>query len=171
MGSSPKYPPEFLGAMIKLLGDEGGYVNDPSDPGGETNWGISKREYPDLDIKNLTRDAAMAIYYRDWWQKYHYNLLPPEVAAKVFNLAVDIGPGPAALCIQRALRANQAWHRAEFPNIGPMTTETARRVYAQVPAALMAALRSELAAWYRVEAMRRGKDKEFLKGWLNRAYE
>ena len=36
-------------------------MNDPSDPGGETNWGISKREYPDLDIKNLTRDEAKAV--------------------------------------------------------------------------------------------------------------
>ncbi|MFZ0887215.1 MAG: glycosyl hydrolase 108 family protein [Candidatus Binataceae bacterium] len=165
------YPAEFLGAVANLLGNEGGYIDDPEDPGGETKWGISKREYPDLDIKNLGRAAAIAIYYRDWWMRYRYDALPAEVGAKIFNLAVDIGPGPAAICLQRALRANQAWWRDEFPNIGPMTKETTGRVYAREPAALMAALRSELASWYRVEAMRQNKDKEFLKGWLNRAYE
>ena len=46
-----------------------GYVNDPKDPGGETNYGISKRAYPDVDIKNLTEDGAKDIYKRDYWDK------------------------------------------------------------------------------------------------------
>ena len=44
-----------------VLHHEGGYVNDPKDPGGETNYGISKRAYPDVDIKNLTEDGAKDI--------------------------------------------------------------------------------------------------------------
>ncbi len=43
---------------------EGGYTNDPRDPGGETNWGISKRAYPNLDIKNLAMEEAKRIYKR-----------------------------------------------------------------------------------------------------------
>ena len=49
----------------KVISHEGGYSNDAKDPGGETNFGISKRAYPQVDIKNLTRDAAKQIYKRD----------------------------------------------------------------------------------------------------------
>ena len=50
-----------------VLESEGGYVNDKNDAGGETNLGISKRAYPDLDIKNLTREQAKQLYYQDYW--------------------------------------------------------------------------------------------------------
>lgn len=53
--------------MERLLDHEGGYVNDPRDPGGETKFGISKRSYPSVIIKELTREQALAIYYRDFW--------------------------------------------------------------------------------------------------------
>ena len=55
-------------AIPIVLENEGGYVNDPADPGGETKYGISKRSYPALDIKNLTVEQATAIYLRDFWQ-------------------------------------------------------------------------------------------------------
>ena len=45
----------FDDAVEIVLQNEKGYVNDPADPGGETNWGISRRAYPHLDIANLTR--------------------------------------------------------------------------------------------------------------------
>ena len=57
----------FDRAFRFLIGEEGGYVNDPADPGGETKFGISKRAYPQLDIKSLTLDQAKAIYRRDYW--------------------------------------------------------------------------------------------------------
>jgi Glycosyl hydrolase 108/N-acetylmuramoyl-L-alanine amidase len=56
-------------ALDFVLGDdiEGGYVNNPADPGGETKFGICKRYHPDVDIKNLSREGAMAIYAREYW--------------------------------------------------------------------------------------------------------
>ena len=51
------------------LQEEGGYVNNPADPGGMTKYGISKRSYPNLDIANLTIDQAKAIYERDFWNQ------------------------------------------------------------------------------------------------------
>src|ERR1700739_2946173 len=99
-----QYPECFLKAAARVLANEGGYVNNPADPGGETNFGISKRSYPDLDIKNLTRDQAIAIYFRDWWTKYGFDRLTPEIGAKVFDLAVNEDDQHAVRSLQRALR-------------------------------------------------------------------
>jgi lysozyme family protein len=52
----------FDKAFDRLMGHEGGYTDNPKDPGGETNWGISKRSYPSVDIKNLTREQAGVLY-------------------------------------------------------------------------------------------------------------
>jgi lysozyme family protein len=166
------YPPAFERAMARLLGDEGGYADNPADPGGETKFGITKREYPKLDIAALTPAAAAAIYYRDWWQRYRYGELLGPIAVKLFDLAVNIGPDHAAGCLQRALRA--CGRRVVEDGALGLATITAARAASQV--ALLAALRAEAAGYYRVLAAlergrRAGGDQEFLNGWLNRAYE
>jgi lysozyme family protein len=166
------YPPEFSAAVARVIADEGGFVENSADPGGATKFGISAREYPDLDIAHLTRDAAVAIYYRDWWLKYDFGHLPAAVAAKTFDLAVNIGPGHAITCLQRALRATGH----PVTEDGAIGAATARAAAAASGIALLAALRSEAAGYYRaVAALTRGPradgDREFLNGWLNRAYE
>lgn len=75
-----------------------GYVNDPHDPGGETKYGISKKSYPKVDIKNLTLDAALDIYYRDYWfvgrtEKFPLNLC-------VLDCAVNQGTKTAKQFLQ-----------------------------------------------------------------------
>jgi lysozyme family protein len=93
----------FLTAINRVLGIEGGYVNDPADPGGETNWGISKRSYPNLDIASLTRDDAIAIYERDFWSKIDGDTLPPGVGYQCLDFAVNSGVGTALRALQRAV--------------------------------------------------------------------
>lgn len=83
---------------------EGGYVNDPRDPGGETNFGISKRSYPKVNMKTLTREGAIAIYKRDYWDAAGCDELPPKVAVAVFDCAVNQGVGIAKKLLQRAAR-------------------------------------------------------------------
>jgi len=166
------YPPAFARAIARLLGDEGGYVDNPADPGGETKFGISKREYPDLEIATLTRADAAAIYYRDWWQRYRYSELPGPIAAKLFDLAVNIGPDHAVRCLQRALRACGR----RVTEDGALGRATNIAVGAANQLAMLAALRAEAAGYYRsLAALERGRraggDREFLDGWLNRAYE
>lgn len=95
----------FDQAFERLIGHEGGYVNDPRDPGGETNWGISKRAYPDVDIKALTMDAAKAIYRRDYWAPVRADELPDSVRFDVFDAAVNHGVSQAAKWLQRAAGA------------------------------------------------------------------
>lgn len=93
----------FDEAFDRLLGHEGGYVNDPKDAGGETNWGISKRQYPTLDIRNLTREAAKSIYLRDYWQRVGCDQLPSLVRFAAFDLAVNAGTEQAIKALQLAV--------------------------------------------------------------------
>ena len=74
-----------------VLEHEGGYVNDPDDPGGETNFGVSKRAYPNVDIKNLTEDAAKDIYRRDYWDRNHCEDLPDELRHVYFDMCINQG--------------------------------------------------------------------------------
>lgn len=104
----------------RLLGHEGGYSNDPHDPGGETNWGISKRSYPHVDIKNLSRDGARAIYLRDFWDRIHGNDLYDGVAFQTFDFAVNSGIDTAVRYLQRAIGV------ADDGHWGPISTAAAR---------------------------------------------
>lgn len=93
----------FDNAFEHIVGLEGGYVNDPKDPGGETNYGISKRAYPDVDIKALTLDQAKGIYRRDYWNAVKADQLPWPLAAYVFDCAVNQGASVAILLLQKTL--------------------------------------------------------------------
>ena len=92
-------------AVEHVLRHEGGYVNHPNDPGGETQFGISKRAYPHLEIKSLNRAAAIAIYKHDYWDRMKCDELPPLMRLIVFDCAVNQGPGAAATMLEQALMA------------------------------------------------------------------
>ena len=81
----------FEKAVSLTLRFEGGYANDSRDPGSETNFGISRRAYPDLDIKNLTEADAKEIYYHDYWVPVGADFLPPPLAMVAFDCAVNSG--------------------------------------------------------------------------------
>jgi lysozyme family protein len=120
----------FTRAFGIVVGVEGGYSNDPADPGGETKYGISKRQYPDLDIANLTLDEAQAIYHRDYWTAIAGDALPWPLALCVFDCAVNQGQPTARTLLQQALgvpadgvlgpatlaaaAASTQWHAARF---------------------------------------------------------
>lgn len=87
-------------AIDFVLTQEGGYTVDPNDPGGETNFGISKKAYPNLDIKNLTVDQAKDIYKRDYWAPCRCDNLPFPFAVAVFDMAVNQGTGTAIKTLQ-----------------------------------------------------------------------
>lgn len=69
-----------------------GYVNDPKDPGGETNFGIAKRWHPNEDIKNMTLARAIEIYRHDYWSKFQCDGLPDAWALFIFDSAVQHPP-------------------------------------------------------------------------------
>jgi lysozyme family protein len=107
----------FDQAFEKLIGHEGGYVNHPNDPGGETKFGISKRAYPNVDIKNLTLDKAKTIYKSDYWIASGCEDVAVEIRFHLFDAAVNSGVGQAKKWLQVALGVEADGQ------IGPKTRE------------------------------------------------
>lgn len=95
----------FDEAVYLILKHEGGYVNNPNDTGGETNFGISKRAYPNLDIAGLTAFDAQDIYKRDFWDKVKGDKLPAGLDLMVFDFAVNAGVSRASKVLQKILGA------------------------------------------------------------------
>ena len=96
---------KFNKAFKITIGHEGGYVNDKTDRGGETKYGISKRSYPNIDIENLSLEDAKNIYYKKYWNTKRANLklLPELIAIEVFDTAVNMGSTRAYKMLQEAL--------------------------------------------------------------------
>ena len=138
---------KFVAALEKVLAHEGGYVNDPDDPGGETKFGISKRSHPNLNIRDLTREQAAAIYHRDYWVRPKIDRIADErLAAKVFDLGVNVGTGRAIKLLQRA--ANSLGCELAVDGIlGPATLGAVNGY--RHPKALLCALILEAGRYYR----------------------
>jgi lysozyme family protein len=92
----------FDECFLNTVGSEGGYVNDPKDPGGETKFGISKKAFPELDIANLTLDDAKVIYKKKYWDFFQMSSVPEELRYSVFDAAVNNGSLRAKYWLERS---------------------------------------------------------------------
>jgi len=118
----------FDNAVELILKHEGGYVDHPDDPGGETNYGISKRAYPDLDIANLSKHDASLIYKEDYWDRIRGDDLPYPLAILTFDAAVNSGVRRGSKWLQYAVGA-----KPTDGIIGDITVETANAAYGKNP--------------------------------------
>jgi lysozyme family protein len=146
-----------LAVNIVLL-HEGDYSNDIKDPGGETKFGISKRSFPNEDIKNMTLDRAKDIYRQYYWEKCECDSLPFYARLMVFDCAVNQGATRAVMFLQRILKVQ--------PDgiIGPTTIKS------------MAGIgQSEFIEYYaelRCKAyMSNPMWAHYGKGWINRLFD
>ena len=102
-----------------ILHHEGGYVNHPKDPGGETNLGVTKRVYEEhggtKDMKDLTVEDVAPIYKKGYWDKMKGDELPSGLDLCVFDFGVNAGPGRAAKYLQTMIGSTPDG------GIGPMT--------------------------------------------------
>lgn len=89
-----------------VVGEEGGYVNNPRDPGGETKFGVSKKSHPTLDIKNLTIEKAKEIY-RHYWDGCRCEELPWWLALPLFDCAINAGVRQTIVLLQRAVKVKE----------------------------------------------------------------
>jgi lysozyme family protein len=97
---------QFSEAIDIVLKHEGNYTNDSCDPGGETKFGISKKSYPNLDIKNLNIKQVKEIYYKDYWLPLKCDEINIQwFADKLFDMAVLIGIGTAVRLLQQSINS------------------------------------------------------------------
>jgi lysozyme family protein len=97
----------FDEAFHHLLGHEGGYVNHPDDPGGETNWGVTKVVARQHGYEGLMKDmpvgVAKAVYRKSYWDAVQADDLPPAIRYAVFDAAVNSGVGTSIRWLQQAV--------------------------------------------------------------------
>lgn len=151
------YSDAFLRAVHFTLEWEGGYDNDPDDLGGETNFGIDKRSHPDVDIKHLTREGAIEIYHRDYWLPMRGDEFSPNLAAVLFDIAVNNGKGRAVKWLQQFVGATVD---------GALGAQTIAATRWHNQGELATALLNRRESFYRDIA--NGRMAKFLGGWLNR---
>ncbi|MBQ3565150.1 MAG: peptidoglycan-binding protein [Alphaproteobacteria bacterium] len=162
-----KYSKKFERAFSYVLQNEGVYANDHDDLGGETKYGISKRSYPNLDIKHLTLEQARKIYFCDYWLKRKFEQISDEnIAIQLFDLSINLGIRPATIVLQRALRSVGI----NVIEDGLFGSQTLSGLNNANPKILLAAIKSEAAGYYRLIAAKNPQQQKFLNGWLSRAY-
>lgn len=95
---------QFKEIIQFTLDFEGGYVNNTNDPGGETKFGISKKAFPRLDIKNLTKEEAQKIYFLNYFHPLNIEQIPNKnLRFKVFDMGVLCGTQTSIKNLQNCL--------------------------------------------------------------------
>lgn len=150
---------DFALAVAETLKWEGGYVSDPNDPGGETNFGISKRDHPDLDIKNLTVDQAKTVYRDGYWKNLYSQIESQAVAFKLFDSGVNLGVGTAVKLLQEALGV------PVDGSFGPNTLFATN----EQGESILVPYKAKLVEHYQNLVVRNPNLGKFLNGWLRRA--
>lgn len=157
----------FNNAIQKVLEHEGGYVNDPRDSGGETNFGISKRAYPNLKIRDLTKEDAIAIYLKDYWAPNNYDHIKnADIASKVFDMGVLLGSKTSNKLLQQTLNKMGA-SLVEDGILGP---KSIKAINEAEPVSLLSQFKGQLEVRFRDIVKNRPANDVFLNGWLRRVY-
>jgi lysozyme family protein len=146
----------FDQSFDRIMGVEGGYTPGAGDPGGETNWGISKRSYPNLNIATLTREQAKEIYLRDFWTRGKMDELDPAISFQVFDFAVNSGIETAVRKLQSAVGV------ADDGYVGPITLAAMKSM--SVGDVIMRFVAERLDFWTRLSTWPTAG-----KGWARRA--
>ena len=146
-----------------VLHHEGGYVNDPKDPGGETNFGVAKRSHPDVDIKNLTKEGAKEIYKEVYWDKNKVESLSEDLRHIYFDMCVNQGRGRAVKILQQSANAKGADLKVDG-GMGPKTIASMDGVELQ-------RVRAYRVKYYADLVTRKPDLERFYFGWFRRALE
>lgn len=153
------YCAAFEVAFERVLSHEGGYVNHPDDPGGETNFGITKRVAKEFgfigDMKTMPLATAKAIYYEGYWQRARATAYHPAIGFQLFDAAVNHGIGNAIRMLQRAVGV------LDDGLVGPVTLAA---IDASQPHIVVKRFASERLRFY----TRLSHFTQFGRGWTNR---
>jgi len=147
----------------QVLEHEGGYVNDPKDLGGETKYGITKRFYPELNIKELTIEKAKQIYKDDYWDRNKVESLPQNLWHIYFDMCVNMGKRTAVKVLQRAA-VNKGKKIEVDGGLGPMTIGALKGVE-------LDRVRAFRVKYYVDLITAKPEQEKFYLGWFRRATE
>lgn len=139
--------------------DDLGYVNDPTDSGGETKGGISKKAFPNIDIKNLTLEKIVSLYHVRYWRAAHCADWPAPVALIVFDAAVQHGPITSIELLQEIASVKADGQ------VGPITQAAVATLESGYLVTRYSLRRSRLYARIVVKNMTQSR---FIEGWHNR---
>lgn len=144
---------------------EGGYVNDPQDPGGETKYGISKRMFPAEDIPNLTEERAAQLYYECFWEPSRADNLDDKIRRPYFLLCIHSGQRRAARILQEAINDYRSQRgRHPIPVDGEIGVETIAASKGIEPKRLL----DFAMLYYARIVIRRPTQLKYWHGWCNR---
>lgn len=173
----------------EIVRREGAFVNDPDDPGGATNHGVTihtmRRLGMDLngdgrvdvaDVKGLTREQAVEVYVQHYFRAPKIDLLPEPLQASVFDMQVNAGAN--AVRILQRLMAAFGLPVADDGVIGPVTARTTQRAFELAPDHLVDAYGIARRNYYYRLADRRPSSRKYARrqdggkgGWIVRAEE
>jgi len=167
----------FLKAVEDVLIHEGGYNNRVTDKGGATNWGVSLRflklikkdlngdgRVDWLDIKGLTKENAVDIYWLNFWRPI-YDMLPVRLGAKVFDTAVNAGHSRAHVLLQQSLNALGSKIKAD----GLVGNVTLSECAKYPETAILKAYSIQQKAFYDSLVKEDPSQEEYIRGWTKRA--
>ena len=162
--------------IIKFIIDrnEGGYWDDPS--GGKTKYGISKRWFPNVDIKTLTKDEAINIYQTDFVKKYKVYLIQPPATYHYLDMLINAGPKAAAMVFQRSINRSMKFTHKKFLEIHDMELLIVdgivgkKTLDAQVNFTEDGFILERIKHYVQI-AKNEPKLRPFLIGWINRSFK
>jgi lysozyme family protein len=168
----------FILAVQVILEHEGGYSDNPADPGGATNFGITQRELTRCadnlelpkDVKDLTKKSAAKYYQSEWWGKYNYNVINSQyLATKIFDMAVNMGASEAHKLVQRCI--NEFNYKVTVDGIlGGLSLHALNSIIVLGDDEdFKRDLQNEQRDFYESLVKEKPKLQVFLKGWLQRA--
>lgn len=172
-----------------IVAREGGYVNDPDDPGGATNFGVTihtmRRLGLDLtgdgqvdvrDVRKLTQEQAVQIFIRHYFERPRLGELPEPLQASMFDMYVNAG-GNAVRLLQQLLR-DMGYDVSVDGALGPQSIGAATAAFAKAPGHLVDAYGIARRNYYFRLADRRPASRKYARtrgggkgGWIRRAEE
>lgn len=156
---------KFITSVTFLIDEiEGGYSNRKNDLGTETKYGICKRSYPHLDIKNLTKEQAIDIYFKDFWEPNNCTVLPFRVSFLVFDGAVNSGAKNSNRWLQQSCNLLGCTLKIDS-DIGPKTIEA---VNSCSRTDLITKMIAQRISFYTALVRKKPAQIENLAGWNNR---
>ena len=158
----------FQDSLKLILQFEGGFVDDASDRGGRTNYGVTQKVYSawllsqnlkDADVKNITPDEVATIYQNQYWNSSPAKLAKDSLNTVIFDCAVNSGVGRATKTLQNALSvvADGSFGQKSIDALNACDSVATANKFLDTR-----------ASFYKAICINSPSQQKFLNGWLNR---